>query len=1024
MKKLFTTILCSMLLLAVSGCQHEDIWNELREHEQRIEQLEKQCRELNSNVEAIQAILTAIQENDYVTEIMKIMENGVEVGYSITFAKGGTVTIYHGTDGADGAAPKVSIRKAQDGEYYWTADGEWMTDENGEMIPAVVADDPNGEYVTPQFRVADGKWYVSYDNGNTWRAIDQKNDGENFFQNVTYDQDYVYITLADGNIFKIPYKTDSKVVDLFIFMGQSNMSGRGVAAEAPKVPEGWGFEYKAISDPGKLLHMVEPFGLDEDNAASGVDDSNGTNGTKRKGSSVSALTIAYYEKTGVPVVGVSCSKGGSSTTFWMPGTKPLNDAIARQLEAEQWLADNGYTIRNNYMFWLQGESDRSMAPETYKSNLIAIVKEMIEKTGVTNCMMLRVGQQDTATATTKNPIIEAQTELCQSYTEFVMASTLTAGFPDDGLMQDTWHYTQEGYDILGTDAGKNVAFYANNGIEPNMYDPYYQGLYYPISKYKSIFDDVVIPAGYTTVGSNQTIVKIVDSYDDFTFVNGYTFGGDSGRNFRKLEGRATSMTEILEVSGGETLALMQPIEGVTLTYGMTEFKDKPCTVENLTTAGQKAVDWLTEGVTLQDDTKYIIVTFKKTTTESFSDSELHLLRQALRFVPEIPDGVNIPTSGVLKEDHFVRLEDTWLTDTADRISIGKNSGYNMCYLPVVLSDWQSITITAQQDNNVYFQFFKDDYLSELCGTRIIVEKGKTMVFEIPSGAKYLVMSHSRTNLTDVADGYGLYFPAALRIFKTTAEASTGPWAGKKMVVIGDSITAGSHHGDSPIWYQALATEIGIENVYGSGVSGSAISTTSYYGTDYQPMVVRYEKLPADGDLYIVFGGTNDYTLSTPLGTMNDVTDVSFYGALDVMINGLKKKAPDATIVFMTPINRYGYGQTRVGKIKLITPYTKNDEGHDLYDYRKAIMDKCEQYSVPVIDVFLFPEFDFSQGQDGVSTFNSSATNAHPWTNDGLHPNHLGHPALGKVLVPYINRIWIDAAFPGGNEDINNSEGEW
>ena len=87
-----------MLLLAVSGCQHEDIWNELREHEQRIEQLEKRCRELNSNVEAIQAILTAIQQNDYVTEVMKIMEDGIEVGYSITFAKGGTVTIYHGSE--------------------------------------------------------------------------------------------------------------------------------------------------------------------------------------------------------------------------------------------------------------------------------------------------------------------------------------------------------------------------------------------------------------------------------------------------------------------------------------------------------------------------------------------------------------------------------------------------------------------------------------------------------------------------------------------------------------------------------------------------------------------------------------------------------------------------------------------------------------------------------------------------------------------------------------------------------------
>ena len=202
-----------MLLLAVSGCQHEDIWNELRDHEQRIEQLEKQCRELNSNIGAIQAIMTAIQQNDYVTEVMKIMENGIEVGYSITFAKGGTVTIYHGTDGTDGsdgkdgAAPKIGIKKAQDGEYYWTADGEWMTDDEGNMIPAVVADDPDGEYVTPQFRVADGKWYVSYDGGNTWQAIEgasTENGANDFFQSVSYDDKYVYITLNDGTEVKIP----------------------------------------------------------------------------------------------------------------------------------------------------------------------------------------------------------------------------------------------------------------------------------------------------------------------------------------------------------------------------------------------------------------------------------------------------------------------------------------------------------------------------------------------------------------------------------------------------------------------------------------------------------------------------------------------------------------------------------------------------------------------------------------------------------------------------------------------------
>ena len=228
-----------MLLLAVSGCQHEDIWNELREHEQRIEQLEKRCRELNSNVEAIQAILTAIQQNDYVTEVMKIMEDGVEVGYSITFAKGGTVTIYHGTNGADGAAPQISIRKAQDGKYYWTADGEWMTDENGEMIPAVVANDPDGEYITPLFRVADGKWDASGDNGNTWMEIWNISEDGNcrFFQSVTYNNDYLTLILSDGTEVKVPVGVESRIVDLFIFMGQSNIAGCGNAAEAPRVPE-------------------------------------------------------------------------------------------------------------------------------------------------------------------------------------------------------------------------------------------------------------------------------------------------------------------------------------------------------------------------------------------------------------------------------------------------------------------------------------------------------------------------------------------------------------------------------------------------------------------------------------------------------------------------------------------------------------------------------------------------------------------------------------------------------------------
>ena len=171
MKKLI--IIITALLSALACTNLDDILEQLRDHEERIQKLEELCTQLNSNVEAIQTILTALEQNDYITDITKITEAGIEIGYSITFAKGGTVNIYHGSNGSDAPAPKIGIRKASDGEYYWTSGDEWLTDENGEKIPASVPNDPDGKYITPLFRVAENIWYISYDNGNTWKAIEK-----------------------------------------------------------------------------------------------------------------------------------------------------------------------------------------------------------------------------------------------------------------------------------------------------------------------------------------------------------------------------------------------------------------------------------------------------------------------------------------------------------------------------------------------------------------------------------------------------------------------------------------------------------------------------------------------------------------------------------------------------------------------------------------------------------------------------------------------------------------------------------
>lgn len=146
----------------------------------------------------------------------------------------------------------------------------------------------------------------------------------------------------------------SNVVDLFMMMGQSNMAGRGITSStypqtAPTVQAGHGYEFRAISDPTKLYQIVEPFGVNENNATSGVAE------TTKTGSMVSAFANEYYDKTGIPIVGVSCSKGGTSISWWQPTGLPLQDAITRFKKAETWLLSNGYTIRHRNMVWCQGK---------------------------------------------------------------------------------------------------------------------------------------------------------------------------------------------------------------------------------------------------------------------------------------------------------------------------------------------------------------------------------------------------------------------------------------------------------------------------------------------------------------------------------------------------------------------------------------------------------------------------------------------------------------------------------------------
>ena len=249
MKRYFFLLL-SVLALTLSCTRYDDsaIWEELLDHRERIEKLEAECNRLNSNVEALQAILEALQTNDYVTDIVKVVENGVEVGYSITFAKGGAVTIYHGTDGS---APKVGIQKASDGQYYWTSNGEWLTGEDGEKIHATVAA-TDGKYITPQFRVVEGVWYVSLDNGNNWREIGVLQDSCAIFIGVEIKSDCVVITMSDGNQVTIPTSDVSRnITSNFVFTDNTSITAsNGTVGNSTRIMKASG--YVDVSDASSV----------------------------------------------------------------------------------------------------------------------------------------------------------------------------------------------------------------------------------------------------------------------------------------------------------------------------------------------------------------------------------------------------------------------------------------------------------------------------------------------------------------------------------------------------------------------------------------------------------------------------------------------------------------------------------------------------------------------------------------------------------------------------------------------------
>lgn len=241
------------MLPSCSGDEYDDslLTGRVDNLESRVSKLEELCKQMNTNISSLQTLVQALQQNDYITAVLPVTQGSETIGYTLSFKNNNPITIYHGKDGADGTdgkngtngadgsngtngkdgkdgtTPVIGVKLHTDGCYYWTINGEWLLSDTNEMIKAQGTDGTSGangangsdgaDGITPQLKIEDGYWYVSYNNAQSWLQLDKAvaESQDAIFQEVTVGDSNVTFTLSSGETFQIPlYDASTYVLEV------------------------------------------------------------------------------------------------------------------------------------------------------------------------------------------------------------------------------------------------------------------------------------------------------------------------------------------------------------------------------------------------------------------------------------------------------------------------------------------------------------------------------------------------------------------------------------------------------------------------------------------------------------------------------------------------------------------------------------------------------------------------------------------------------------------------------------------
>ncbi len=247
--------------------------------------------------------------------------------------------------------------------------------------------------------------------------------------------------------------------------------------------------------------------------------------------------------------------------------------------------------------------------------------------------------------------------------------------------------------------------------------------------------------------------------------------------------------------------------------------------------------------------------------------------------------------------------------------------------------------------------------------------------------------------TNLLDAEGIEFVSAGAITASSSEVDTSyteyftyrniPVKGNRAIQV-----ANARRG---WWLDADGDDISQVNFTNDVTNFTAIAPAD---AAYLTVCFKYEEAtPESCTVYMSLAVDNEGD-GTSSGKASAEPNETFCDGLHKLCRYLCNTYKNKDIIFLTPIKRRQYTGLSNGTWDCVYPEDTNAEGKTIKDYRDAIIEACEYYSIPYIDMYtisgLNPHIDMGMfaDTDGKAT----------------HPSNEGHARMASQIVAYLQSL--------------------